>query len=305
MNELGYFLNIDKPPGITSRDVVNRVVKIVGSKRVGHAGTLDPLATGVLVVAVNRATRLVEYVQQQGKVYSADFRLGQTSDTDDIEGNIQDQVVETAPTRTQVEEALRRQVGEIEQLPPTFSALKIKGKAAYQLARQGVEVHLAPRTVRVDSIDLLSYEYPRLSVQIACGSGTYIRSIARDVGRELGTGGLMSRLRRTQIGLFRADQASPIDQIAQAERHPLAAAMLGWPHWQVDRENERRFHQGKTFSLLDRPENVEPMGTKSQGAVFNIDGDFIGIAERLSPDSLACKPIKGGFSPFASQLADG
>jgi tRNA pseudouridine55 synthase len=300
MAELGYFLNIDKPAGMTSRDVVNRVVQQVRTKRVGHAGTLDPMATGVLVVAVERATRLVEFVQQQPKTYEAEFRLGESSDTDDAEGVVQVHKVDRLPTREEIDAGLREFIGTVEQIPPRFSALKIQGTAAYRLARKGVEVELRPRLVRIDSIEVLHWEYPRLEVRIACGSGTYIRSIARDLGMAFGTGGLMSRLRRTAIGDFRVEQAAGLEELDRAERYRLGTAMRGSPLVCVDADNALRMEQGKHF--VARPVDSCAAGSNQPAmdgglaGVVDAAGSFLGVARSLLPGEDQWQAIKGGFS---------
>jgi tRNA pseudouridine55 synthase len=303
MGEIGYFLNIDKPAGMTSRDVVNRVVKFAKTRRVGHAGTLDPLATGVLVVAIEKATRLVEYVQQQPKIYEAEFLLGQSSDTDDIEGRIEHRLVSQPPTRAEIEQVLSRFQGEIDQLPPKYSALKIGGRAAYDLARKGLEVDLKPRRIRIDLIELTGFDYPRVEMTVACGSGTYIRSIARDLGEALGVGGLMSRLRRTAVGVFQIADAVGIEQLADGVHRPLADAVGHLPRLQVDAEGEIRFHQGKVFRRMDSPTDgieVADVGDCSKEfAVFNFEGCFLGIGILLSPDPPEFRAVKGGFAASA------
>src|SRR4051812_31792112 len=180
-------LVIDKPGGMTSRDAVNRVQRWFPRKtEIGHTGTLDPLATGVLVVCVGAATRLADYVQAMGKSYASRFRLGATSTTDDADGDVTETPNATAPTRAQIEAALSMFIGSVEQMPPSVSALKVGGRRAHDLARKGKVVPLAARTVRVDAIRVTNYEWPWLDVEVDCGKGTYIRSIARDLGAQLG-----------------------------------------------------------------------------------------------------------------------
>ncbi len=170
-------LNLDKPPGLTSRDAVNGVQRLAYPNKVGHAGTLDPLATGVLVVCLGKATRLIEFVQQQPKHYLAEFDLGLTSDTEDIEGDVR-QMDDAAPVSYEdIRNALPRFVGQIMQRPPAYSALKIKGRRAYKLARRGETVELAPRPINVYSLKLVHFHYPRVTLDIVCGSGTYVRSL--------------------------------------------------------------------------------------------------------------------------------
>ena len=291
MKELGYFLNIDKSEGITSRKVVDLVGRAARTKRVGHAGTLDPLATGVLVVAVERATRLVEYVQLQEKTYDAEFILGQTSDTDDVEGVIEVISVETAPTQSLLEESLRSFIGTIEQLPPQYSALKISGQPAYKLARKGIAVDLKPRPVEIHSIELLDYVYPLIRLRIRCGSGTYIRSIARDLGQRLGTGGLMKTLRRVAIGAFHVDDAMKVDEIVPEAllryRLPLRHAVRALPQITIDSEQTQRFFWGQAFDVING-------ATGDNIAVFDEEGNLLGMAR--SDNGRTMHPAKGGFS---------
>src|SRR5436190_8799230 len=195
-------LNVDKPSGLTSRDVVNRVQRLVKPHKVGHAGTLDPLASGVLVVCVGPATRLIEYVQRMPKRYLATFLLGRRSETEDIEGAVTELTDTPVPTVEQAHGALPNFVGRIQQLPPAFSALKVDGQRAYALARKGETPDLQPRPIEVYSVELVEYSYPQLVLDIRCGSGTYVRSLGRDIARALGTEAVMSALVRTEIGPF-------------------------------------------------------------------------------------------------------
>jgi tRNA pseudouridine55 synthase len=208
-------LCLNKPSGVTSRAVVDRVVRPLGRKvKVGHAGTLDPLASGVLVVCVGAATRLIEYVQRQAKTYRTVVRLGARSDTLDADGTVTAVEGATAPDLAAVREAVATQVGTILQQPPEFSALKVSGRRAYDLARAGEAVDLAPRPVVIHRVDVLGYDWPRLELEVECGGGTYIRSIARDVGERLGCGGLVDVLVRTRIGVFSLDEAVDPESLA-------------------------------------------------------------------------------------------
>ncbi len=200
-------LNLNKPSGVTSRRVVDGVQRLVRPAKVGHAGTLDPLASGVLVIGIGQATRLVEYVQQMPKRYRATFLLGRVSTTEDIEGEVTLLPNAAEPTREQLELAAAGLTGEIEQRPPAFSALKVSGQRAYALARAGREVDLAPRTVRVDRISIVHYEYPELQLDVECGGGTYVRSLGRDLAERARTGAVMSALVRTAIGAFTLEKA--------------------------------------------------------------------------------------------------
>ena len=206
-------LSIDKPTDVTSRDVVNEVQRLVRPHKVGHAGTLDPLATGVLVVCVGQATRLIEFIQQLPKQYRGTFLLGRRSDTEDTEGEVVVVASAPQPCRAEIEEILPRFVGHIMQRPPAFSALKVQGRRAYSLARRGQPVELQPRLVTIDRLEIVAYAYPELTLAVTCGSGTYIRSLGRDLGDALGTGAVMSALQRTAIGSFTLEQACSLGQL--------------------------------------------------------------------------------------------
>jgi len=211
---------VDKPAGMTSHDVVSRVRRIAGTKKVGHAGTLDPMATGVLVLGVNKATRLLGHLMLSEKAYDATARLGAATSTDDAEGEIISSASAAAVTEAQVREALGAFVGEIQQVPSTVSAIKVGGKRAYKLARAGEEVALEPRPVTIRSIDVHSVrhegEFVDVDLSVSCSSGTYIRAIARDLGAALGVGGHLTALRRTEVGPFDLDDAAlPLDRMLE------------------------------------------------------------------------------------------
>src|SRR5262249_22794729 len=203
----GGLLVVNKPRGLTSRAVVDRVAGLVPHAKVGHAGTLDPLASGVLIVCLGPATRLVERVQRLPKSYRTVVLLGARSDTLDADGSVEAVAAPRVPSRVDIEGAVAPLVGEILQRPPTYSALKVQGRRAYDLARAGRPVEMPPRRVRIDGIAVIHYAWPRLELAIECGGGTYIRSIARDLGETLGCGGLVEALTRTRIGPFTIDQA--------------------------------------------------------------------------------------------------
>jgi tRNA pseudouridine55 synthase len=200
-------LNLNKPAGMTSRQVVNGVQRLVRPGKAGHAGTLDPLADGVLVVCVGAATRLIEYVQQMPKSYTGSFLLGRHSPTEDVDGEVTELDSPPVPTREQITAAARTLVGRIEQRPPAYSALKVAGRRAYDLARKGQPVELKPRVVRVHRIEVIGYDYPKLTLEVECASGTYVRSLGRDLAESLGTAAVMSGLVRTAIGDFRITEA--------------------------------------------------------------------------------------------------
>ncbi|MDY3561758.1 tRNA pseudouridine(55) synthase TruB [Gemmata sp. JC673] len=245
-------LVIDKPGGMTSRDAVNRVQRWFPKKtKIGHTGTLDPLATGVLVVCVGAATRLADYVQAMGKTYASRFRLGATSTSDDADGTVTDTPGAIPPTGEAVEAALRRFVGVIEQLPPAVSALKVDGRRAHDLVRQGKEVTLAPRPVRIDAVRLTGYDWPFADVVVDCGKGTYIRSIARDLGAALGCGGMVQTLRRTRVGCYLAEDAVTLDlDPGDVGKHlmPMSSALSTLPAVRISAEVVNRFRQGQTVA---------------------------------------------------------
>ena len=212
--ELFGVLNVYKPAGVTSRDVVNTVQRLIRPTKCGHAGTLDPLATGVLLIGIGPATRLVTMLQEGAKTYVAEFTLGQTSDTDDNTGKVEHALPPCElPTADVIKARLHSMLGIVSQVPPIFSAVHVDGQRAYDLARRGEAMELTAKNVAIHAIRLLNYEWPRLELEIICGSGTYIRAIARDLGKELGCGGLMSRLERTRVGTFGCDEAIPAEDL--------------------------------------------------------------------------------------------
>ncbi len=225
------FLNTNKSAGCTSRDVVNQLQRLAGRGiKLGHAGTLDPLASGVLLVCVGRATRLVPFLHELPKTYEAEFLLGQTSNTDDISGKVEEHPSGfEIPSRPAIDVAVAGQTGEIMQRPPAFSAIKVDGQRAYKAARQGQAVQLQERPVTVHAIEVLDYQFPRLSLRIECGSGTYIRAIGRDIGQAVGCGGLMSALTRTAIGPFRLEDAVASDQLDDDWTRHVLPAQAGFP----------------------------------------------------------------------------
>ena len=205
---------VHKPPGITSHDVINQVRKLSGEKRVGHAGTLDPFATGVLVVAVGREfTKQINFHVESDKEYLATLKLGYVSTTDDPEGEIQKTTVFKKPTPAEIQKVIKKFVGKIDQIPPIYSAIKIKGKPAHRRVRKGEKVELHPRKVEIFDIVLESYEYPLLTITVHCAKGVYIRALARDIGKELGTGAYLTKLIRTRVGKFLLSQSVALPQV--------------------------------------------------------------------------------------------
>lgn len=237
-NAISGVLVIDKPVGMTSHDVVNAVRFGTGIRRAGHTGTLDPRASGVLVILVGPAVRLSEFVSASDKRYQAVIRLGAATDTFDADGRFTRMPVENMDvTESEFEEALSTFVGEISQTPPPYSAIKIKGRRAYDMARKGETVEIQPRLINVHSLEMLEWAPPEVVVDIHCSSGTYVRSLANDVGEKLGVGGYLVGLRRTKSGRFSLREATPLRKLQEAFKNgswyqyliPAAEALGEWP----------------------------------------------------------------------------
>ncbi len=206
------FLVVDKPAGITSHDVVDRARRILGIRKIGHLGTLDPLGVGVLVLAVGKATKAVRYFVDDDKEYTTTVRLGVTTDTQDLDGTVLEER-EVNVTLDEFERALDRFRGEIEQIPPMVSAKKVGGKRLYKLHRQGIEVEREPKKVRIYEIDLRDFSPPEATFHVRCSKGTYIRTLCADIGEALGCGGAMAWLRRTKSGFFTIEDAVTLDEL--------------------------------------------------------------------------------------------
>jgi tRNA pseudouridine55 synthase len=208
------FLSIDKPAGITSHTVVSRVRHWTGVKRVGHAGTLDPFATGVLVVAVGREnTKQLSLVVDQDKEYLATVMLGATSSTDDPEGIVEVRTVKDIPTLQHIEEILPKFIGQIWQTPPIYSAIKVQGMPAHRRVRKGQDVQLAARQVLIHAVELVEYSWPLLKLRVHCGKGVYIRALARDIGELLQTGAYVTALDRTRVGAYTKQESLSLEQV--------------------------------------------------------------------------------------------
>lgn len=219
-------LIVDKPLGLTSHDVVGAVRRAARMKKVGHAGTLDPLATGVLVLALGKATRTLEYLTAHDKIYDATVRLGEATDTYDAEGATTARHDGPLPTRDKVEAVLDGFRGEIEQVPPAFSAIKQGGEALYEKARRGEVVEVAPRPVAIYHLDVTDWQPPDVALRVHCSKGTYIRSLAHDLGQVLGVGGHLTALRRVASGSFALAQAHSLEAIRAATVDEIEALLL-------------------------------------------------------------------------------
>jgi tRNA pseudouridine55 synthase len=237
-NVVSGVLVVDKPIGLTSHDVVQIIRRGTGIRRAGHTGTLDPRASGVLVVLIGPAVRLSEYVSASDKRYQATIRLGSSTDTYDAEGIVTDSSTSIEDvTEERFDEILQQYVGEIEQVPPPYSAVKVKGKKAYEMARKGENVELSPRTINVYSLEVLEWAPPEVVVDVYCSSGTYVRSLANDLGNELGCGAHLIGLRRTKSGRFTLRDAVPLRRLQESfdagdwyrNLIPAAEALADWP----------------------------------------------------------------------------
>lgn len=246
---------VDKPGGMTSHDVVGRCRRIFGTRKVGHAGTLDPMATGVLVIGIERATKILGLIAGTSKTYVATIRLGQSTSTDDAEGELLEQVSADQVTDEAVGAAVADLRGDIEQIPSTVSAIKIGGKRAYQLARDGETVELKARAVRINRFDIVAIRREAglldVDVEVDCSSGTYIRALARDIGAALGVGGHLTALRRTRVGHFGLDQARTLDVLADGPALSYTlddACLLAFPRRDLDADEALSAAHGRALS---------------------------------------------------------
>ena len=272
---------VDKPAGLTSHDVVARVRRLAGTRKVGHAGTLDPMATGVLVLGVERATRLLGHLVLADKVYDATIRLGVATTTDDAEG----EVFATAPagelTEEDVLEALSAFVGEVDQVPSAVSAIKVEGQRAYARVRAGEQVELEPRRVRIASIEVhgatrrAAGAVLDVDVSLRCSSGTYVRAVARDLGRALGVGGHLTALRRTAVGPYLIEQAKTLEDLAgKLTLVPIAAAARqAFPAVDLTDESAADVRVGRKLAV--------DLGWNGPVALFAPDGAFLALYEQV------------------------
>jgi tRNA pseudouridine55 synthase len=282
-------LNLNKPVGASSAGVLGRIKRLVRPAKIGHAGTLDPLASGVLVACVGPATRLVDYVQQMPKRYRATFLLGRASESDDIERPVVELESPPIPSRDEIERAAARFIGEIEQRPPAFSALKIGGRPAYQLARKGRQVELAPRPVTIQRLDVVGYEYPTLVLDIECGSGTYVRALGRDLAESLGTAAVMSELVRTAIGAFRVDDScDPRALTAESLPSHLLSPLRAIPALPIIRLTDAQIELA--INGLVVPDSEVQVATAPAGQEFaavDSSGELVSILRRRADGELA------------------
>lgn len=273
------FFNVNKPPGPTSHDVVARVRRMLRRRlgcriKIGHTGTLDPFAGGVLVLCAGGATRLADYVQRLPKRYLAEITLGATSSTDDSEGEITAATNAALPDESAVRAAVAQFVGEIRQVPPAHSAVHVDGRRAYELARKGLTPNLDARGATVYSIDVTAWQPTSLEIDVRCGSGTYIRALARDIGAALGVGGYCSSLVRTQVGPFGLDRAVGPDELA-GDVHLLdpMIALADMPRVTLSAAETRRLSMGQRFRPI-----AAPHAAADEAAVVDDSGALLAIA---------------------------
>jgi tRNA pseudouridine55 synthase len=274
-------LVVDKPLGATSFDVVRRVRRATGERRVGHAGTLDPAATGVLLVLLGQATRITEYLMDMPKTYRATVRLGVSTTTYDAEGEVTEERDASGITEAALRDALADFVGEIEQVPPAHSAVKVDGERAYHRARRGEAVALKARLASIYRIDLLRYEPPFAEIEVECGRGTYIRSLAHDVGERLGCGAHLASLSRTRVGAFSLDAAADDAALTAAFEdgtwrdllQPLDCGLMVLPAITLEIEDEKDIRHGQAVDIA----GVEPPTDGSEARGYAEDGSLVGI----------------------------
>lgn len=308
--ELFGFLNCHKPVGMTSRDLVNLATGAIrrtfresqsplsGEKfdngpsrrkppKVGHAGTLDPLAEGVLVIAVGPASRLIEYVQQTPKQYRAKFRLGCHSESGDLETELDQQKTPRVPERIEIERAAESMIGTIRQTPPRYSAIKIAGRRAYKMARTGESFDMPSRDVRIDELQVLEYRFPELTIDIRCGSGTYIRSLGIDLANRCGTQAVMTELVRTQVGPFHLDDSidHQVLRAGDAANHLLPASLgvCHLPSACVTDDLARRLGNGLSVSV-DAVSTSQPASADQSVAAVDDTGRLLAIVRRCGDE---------------------
>lgn len=278
-NVVSGVLVVDKPVGLTSHDVVQIIRRGTGIRRAGHTGTLDPRASGVLVVLIGPAVRLSEFVSAEDKRYQATIRLGSSTDTYDAEMPPNEPEVEVNVSREEFAELITHYIGEIEQTPPPYSAVKVQGKRAYDMARRGEEVEIEPRIIQVHSLELLEWALPEVVIDVHCSSGTYVRSLAHDIGEELGVGAHLVGLRRTKSGRFSLRDAVSLRRLRDDfeagtwAQHliPAAEALGDWPAVELDAEQLELVRHGNRIPAAE--------GTKGMARAVSMQGDLVAIVE--------------------------
>ncbi|MBI4208381.1 MAG: tRNA pseudouridine(55) synthase TruB [Deltaproteobacteria bacterium] len=285
---------LSKPKGLTSHDCVEEIRKLLPGSKVGHGGTLDPLAEGVLPILVNEATKLTPFLADVDKEYVTTLILGVETDTDDAQGKITQEASIEGIDRDKIEEALKQFRGEIEQVPPLYSAIKLHGTPLYKRARRGEKIELKPRKVHISRCDLISVELPHVTLFIHCSRGTYIRALARDLGRALQCGAHLERLERTQFGPFTVGQAVTLEELRKSRGEvekqmiPLADALSAFPSIQLSQEQTSAVRRGKTpllkaFDLSLKPGKVKLLGPQ---------GELVAVAEALHFENVQSRMVR-------------
>jgi len=288
-------LLIDKPSDWTSHDVIAKLRGILRERRIGHAGTLDPMATGLLTVFVGRATRAVEFAEAEEKTYITRFKPGLVTDTQDITGRVLEQSG-TSISRGDLEAVLPQFTGEIQQIPPMYSAIKVDGQRLYKLARQGVEVERKARPVTIHEIRLLNEEDGEFNLEITCSKGTYIRTLCHDIGQVLGCGGTMAALRRIGVGAFSLDDACSLDELnAATDRgqflRPVDTLFAQYPSLIVDAKQERKIRNGQQLAIS--------AGEPGRCRVYGEGGEFLALGEVQVAGGLTLKIVKSFYEPVS------
>lgn len=299
-NAISGVLVVDKPVGMTSHDVVQAIRNGTGIRRAGHTGTLDPRASGVLVILIGPAVRLSEYVSASDKRYQAIVRLGGATDTFDAEGRFtrSDQPVNV--TEEQFEQTLKQFEGEITQTPPPYSAVKVQGRKAYEMARQGEEVELEPRKIQVYHLEVLEWAPPEVVIDVHCSSGTYVRSLANDMGAALGCGAYLVGLRRTKSGRFSLRDAVPLRKLQESFHAgnwyqyliPAAEALADWPSVELDPDEVEEVRHGHRVKADEGEQPKMVRGVSTQG-------ELVALMELMPSEDGACmewQPKKVFFS---------
>lgn len=302
---LSGIVNVDKPAGMTSHDVVDAVRRMAGQRKVGHAGTLDPLASGVLLVCLGQATRVAEYLMAGRKSYRATILFGQTTTTYDVEGEVVTGGGRTDLDRAEIDAALAGFLGPIEQVPPIYSALKQQGQPMYKLAREGKEVECAPRMVEIFGLELLGWASPILTIEVTCSPGTYVRSLAHDLGQWLGSGACLAGLVRLRSGRFSLDRSVSLERLEEAFQHgqeadyllPMDEALLDLPALILSQPDTQRVLQGQFLDAVQYPPPATPMSHVFDGSnptecrAYSSTGDLVAILA-YNPAISAWRPRK-------------
>ncbi len=297
LNRLNGWVNLDKPAGITSTDAVTKLKWLLKPEKIGHAGTLDPLATGILPIALGEATKAIPYLMDTLKLYNFAVTWGEERTTDDSEGF----VTNTSPIRpdlSQIQKCLPRYTGQISQTPPQFSAIKIDGARAYDMAREGQIVEIKPRLIYIERLEIVSHNSATTCFQALCGKGTYIRSLARDIGRDLGCFGYISALRRASVGSFDERNSISLDKLAEIVENlgpeapllPLLTALDGIPALAVSEAEMRQIRNGQPLTLISRSDldrllkaGLDPDVTNETVAVITFNKSPLGLVSVTGP----------------------